>query len=453
MKKKLPIFIKLTLNSLIIIITILITYTSIQLISFNSFSSDYQEDQLINKYKQINLLANSPDITITKEGLYNYLSKTSSKKKDLVRIYSNENIQYSTPDKIWNEFSLVNSKKIKTHTEFIDFDKYIILTAPITIDNTPYTIQMVQNIKIFDEFIESYFPLLLFVGFLAIVLSIIGAIYMSKSFLNKLKLLTNTMNDIKNKGINHRAEVSNFKDEFDKVNIVFNSMMDEVENVFEEQSRFVADTSHELKTPLTALQGHLTMLKRWGKNDKDRLEKSLDICLDEVNRLKKIVSDMLLLSKLEKSNLDLDIVVPINPSPVIDSVLSNYRILNSNVNYKVSIDEALKVKILESDLKQLLIIFIDNSIKYNDKDKIEISISISKYGDKTKISIKDNGIGIPKEDIDNVLNRFYKVDKSRVHNNSFGLGLSIANRLVKNYKGTISILSKLGVYTDITIII
>ena len=275
--------------------------------------------------------------------------------------------------------------------------------------------------------------------------------YVSKKFIKRLRDLIKTMNEIKENGINKRAEISDLNDEVDKVNIVFNSMMDELEEAFNEQSRFVSDASHELKTPLTALHGHLSMLKRWGKNDKERLEKSLDICLSEVERLKKIVNDMLLLSKAEKAHVDLSKLDYIDPRIVVDDIIEHYKLLNTNVNYIVDIQENIKIKIDPNDLKQLIIIFIDNSIKYNDKNNIEIQIIFKKVGDKFKLVVEDNGIGIPKDEINNVMKRFYKVDKSRVHNSSFGIGLSIANRIVKNYNGEIFISSELGKYTNISI--
>ena len=319
----------------------------------------------------------------------------------------------------------------------------MVLTAPIKIAGNEYTLQIARENEMLKDLTENSFPILIFTLILGLVLSGIGAMYVSKNFINRLRRLTTTMNEIKENGINKRAEISELNDEIDKVNIVFNSMMDELEEAFHEQSRFVSDASHELKTPLTALHGHLSMLKRWGKNDKDRLEKSLDICLKEVERLKKLVNDMLLLSRAEKSKINLNKLEEINPIAVVDEVIEQYRILKPNVKYIVNIDEDINIKIDPNDLKQLLIIFIDNSIKYNNKDNIEIDIILKKDVNKFKLEVKDNGIGIPTNEINNVMKRFYKVDKSRVNNNSFGIGLSIANRIANNYNAKIQIDSEL----------
>lgn len=230
---------------------------------------------------------------------------------------------------------------------------------------------------------------------------------------------------------------------------MFNSMMDKLEGTFDEQSRFVSDASHELRTPLTAIQGHLRMIKRWGKNDKERLEKSLDVCIYETERLIKIANELLVLSRMEKENLDIEEIHSINIKSIIINIIESYKVLNNNVEFKVKIDSNLEAKIKEEHLRQILIIFIDNAIKYNDKDICSIRISANKINNEVIFSIRDNGIGIPEEEIKNVVNRFYKVDKSRVNNNSFGIGLSIADKILKKYNTKITILSKEKEYTEV----
>lgn len=451
--KKLPIFLETIRNSFFIIILILLIYTIGQLITFWAFTSEYEKDLLKDKYNTINSLSKNINVQISEEGFYEYLEGlTDNEIDEYIRIYSGEEIYYNSQWEAWEEIKF-NYININTDIKYkiIDFEVYSLLTAPINIGNSQYTIQIIRENDMFHEFIENSLPILMFTLILGLILSGIGSMYVSKNVIKRLRKLINTMNEIKENGMNKRAEISQVNDEIDKVNIVFNSMMDDLEEAFNEQSRFVSDVSHELKTPLTALHGHLSMLKRWGKNDKDRLEKSLDICLSEVERLKKMVNDMLLLSKAEKLKVDLSKLQLINPRIVVDEIIEQYKILNPNVRYIIDIEEDIKIRIDLNDFKQLLIIFIDNSIKYNDKDNIEIEIIIKSIKDKIKLEIRDNGIGIPNDEINNVMKRFYKVDKSRINNNSFGIGLSIANRIINNYNARFSIESELGQYTRVTV--
>ena len=453
--KKLPIFLEITKKSFFVIVLILVIYAIAQLIIFDTFTNEYERDLLTNTYQSLSNLSENVNNDISQKGFYEYLEElTADDSDEYIRIYSNDGIYFETKSDVW-QYIKPNYKydQNKVESKFIEFEPYMIMTGKIQIDNSEYLIQIIRENDLFDDFIEGYLPTLGLTLILGLILSAIGAMYVSKNFINRLRKFITTMNEIKEKGFNARAEVSGFNDEIDKMKIVFNSMMDDLEDAFEDQSRFVSDASHELKTPLTALQGHLNLIKRWGKNDKERLEKSIDICLNEVERLKKIVNDMLLLSKTEKEEVDLSKIDEINPKMVIEEVIEHYNVLNPDVKYITSIEDNIKMKIDPNDLKQLLIIFIDNSIKYNNKENIEIEIKLRHLDNKVNLEIKDNGMGMPKDELNNVMKRFYKVDKSRVKNNSFGIGLSIASRIVNNYNGKISIDSELNKYTTISIYI
>jgi len=451
--KKLPIFLEITKNSFFIIIFILIIYTVSQLIAFSIFTNEHEIDLINDKYHEVINLSKNINIEFSEKGFNQYLQKLDQGETDeYIRIYSQNEIYYESPSEIWYDVKLDYAyDNVQVKSKFLDSEVYKLITGPIEINNTQYTLQILREDDLFGEFIDESLPILGVFIILGLILSGIGAMYVSREFVGRIKELIKTMNEIKETGLKKRAEISESNDEIDKLNTVFNSMMDEIEYLFAEQSRFVEDASHELKTPLTALNGHLSMLKRWGKNDKERLEKSLDICISEVERLSKIVNDMLTLSRAEKLDIDLEKIKEIEPKIIIDEVIDQYKILNPDVNYITNIDEDIKVKIEPNDLKQLLIIFIDNSIKYNNKNNIEIKINLKKVSNKIKLEVIDNGIGIPNEEINNVIKRFYKVDKSRVNNNSFGIGLSIASRIVKNYNGEIFISSELDKYTNISI--
>ena len=444
-RKRLPIFLEFSIISSIIIVSIICVYSVVQLISMNMLTIEYEEEQIEKRYEELSYILSNIEL---KDNTLNDIIKDDD---EIIRIYQDNYIKYKSKNDIWDKIPLSTNEELKVNFRYIDWDLYVVLDGKIEIDNKDYRIQIVHGDTIFDEIMENYFQTLLISLFIGIILSIIGAIYLSKRFVGRLKNLSNTINEVKENGIKYRVEISNTNDEFDKVNILFNDMLDEVEEAFNEQSRFVSDASHELRTPLTALQGHLRMIKRWGKNDKERLEKSLDICISETERLTKIVGDLLTLSRCDNEIINLSEIEKIQAKQIILQIIEHYKILNNTTKFKLIMDENLMLKIKQDHLKQILIIFIDNAIKYNDKDECVIDINIFEKNENILFNIRDNGKGIPKDEIPYILNRFYKVDKSRKNNNSFGVGLSIADKIISLYGGRIKIYSEEGIYTEIVL--
>lgn len=404
-RKRLPIFLEFSIISSIIIVSIICVYSVVQLISMNMLTIEYEEEQIEKRYEELSYILSNIEL---KDNTLNDIIKDDD---EIIRIYQDNYIKYKSKNDIWDKIPLSTNEELKVNFRYIDWDLYVVLDGKIEIDNKDYRIQIVHGDTIFDEIMENYFQTLLISLFIGIILSIIGAIYLSKRFVGRLKNLSNTINEVKENGIKYRVEISNTNDEFDKVNILFNDMLDEVEEAFNEQSRFVSDASHELRTPLTALQGHLRMIKRWGKNDKERLEKSLDICISETERLTKIVGDLLTLSRCDNEIINLSEIEKIQAKQIILQIIEHYKILNNTTKFKLIMDENLMLKIKQDHLKQILIIFIDNAIKYNDKDECVIDINIFEKNENILFNIRDNGKGIPKDEIPYILNRFYKVDK------------------------------------------
>ena len=245
------------------------------------------------------------------------------------------------------------------------------------------------------------------------------------------------MEKIKEKGISNRVDIYDKKDEFDKVNMVFNSMMDEVEESFNSQKQFVNDASHELRTPLTIINGHLKMLDRWGKNDKETLDKSIKVSLNEVERLTKLVNDLLQLSKVENELVINDNLKEVNIYNVVSEVIYDFEMINKNVKFTYNIEDNLKLTMMREHLKQLLIIFIDNAIKYTEDDG-HVTFTVRTNDRHLYISVADNGPGISDSDKKKIFDRFYRVDKARTRQKGgFGLGLSLAQQIVLALKGTI----------------
>ena len=206
------------------------------------------------------------------------------------------------------------------------------------------------------------------------------------------------------------------------------------------RTQFVANVSHELKTPLTSIKGFAETLKIV-KDDETR-EKFLDIINKEAERLTRLINDILVLSNIE-SNLVADIEEFL-PSTVLEDVINMMRkaALNKNIILEFEDNNSELIVGDKDKFYQLGLNLVENAIKYsNDPGNVKI-LSYNKDGYYC-LKVKDNGIGIPKEDIPRIFERFYRVDKSRKKGGT-GLGLAIVKHIVKTFNGEISVESNLG---------
>ena len=226
----------------------------------------------------------------------------------------------------------------------------------------------------------------------------------------------------------------------------------EKEKLEQMRKDFISNVSHEFRTPLTVIKGNLESIVD-GMTKPEYIADTCVTLIKETNRLERMVKDLLNLSKLESGKLvidfnELDVNMLIN-----DTIRSLKPLINNKaIDLQLSMENNLPPLFSDYDkLKELLIIFLDNAIKFS---KNNGSLKVSTYVDKKNIyiTIKDNGIGIPKDEIQNLGEKFYKADKAR-NSKAYGtgLGLSIAKRLVKVLNGHFSIESDLDKGTTITI--
>lgn len=443
--KSLSTFWKMTLISFISIVVIfLITYIS-QFIVFRVWTIKYEKEEIQSRANELEILLNSnSSYEVQKEILesmnLNAIIYNSDNKELLNTMYEKpKHFDYQKPSSYIIDTSLsVNNDKVS-------------LITPVHIGDQKYYMYLERESELYDDFLENTILIIVFMLIIGLIISLIAGIYISRQFIKKLNNLSNTMKEVQEKGITSRVYIQNPKDEFDKVNIIFNEMMDSVEHSFGVQRQFVQDASHELRTPLTILKGHLKMLDRWGKNNPETLNKSLKISLDEVDRLTKLVNDLLELGKLDNETIVDEKIDKINLETSIYQSIYDFEVIRKDVDFKFECEKDAYIYMNKKHFKQLFIIFIDNAIKYCEKDEKKIQIKVYREKRKMYISIKDNGIGIEKEEIPKITDKFYRVDKSRKYNNSFGIGLSIAAQIINLYNYKLKIKSEVGIGTEILI--
>lgn len=226
----------------------------------------------------------------------------------------------------------------------------------------------------------------------------------------------------------------------------------EIRRLEKVRTDFVANASHELRTPITALKGFSETLLDGAMDDKEVLIDFLNIMLKESSRLDAMVQDILQLSKLEQKKAHIN-MEDVNLKDVVGEV---FQILHQKAELKeisLNMEEITSVHLLadHDQLKQILLNLVGNAISYTPENG-KVEVEIRKQFNEAVIKVTDNGIGIPKEEQTRVFERFYRVDKARSRNaGGTGLGLSIVKWLVENMKGRIELDSQVGKGTTFTI--
>jgi len=225
-----------------------------------------------------------------------------------------------------------------------------------------------------------------------------------------------------------------------------------IEVVMEEQKRFVADASHELRTPLTALKTVIEVALREKKMTVSESKKVLESSLEDVDGLESLVNNLLSLTQYQEGNgnftyQDLDI------SELVKNAYKKIAPLAKKKNVKIKLKSGSQiVEANRLSLEQMLVIFLDNAVKYTSKGG---QVTLLTKSDKKNliVKIKDTGIGISKAEIPHIFDRFYRADQSRSKDNvpGFGLGLSLAIRIIDIHKGSVKVASVLGEGTSFTV--
>jgi len=217
-----------------------------------------------------------------------------------------------------------------------------------------------------------------------------------------------------------------------------------IEEMMEAQSRFTADASHELKTPLTAMKSEIEVSLRDKKLGSAQAKKLLVSNLEEIGKLENLSSALLELARYEnKSEKNLE---ALSLSEVLTSAFEKVEKFAKAKNIEFETDFSdLKVRADMQSLTELFVVLFDNSIKYSPV-KSKITVSYKKEMRHVEIKIKDEGAGIKKEDLPHIFDRFYRADASRnkAQSGGYGLGLAIAKSIVELHGGTISVSSKAG---------
>lgn len=327
--------------------------------------------------------------------------------------------------------------------------KILFLRSPIKFEgNIIGTLEMGEKLVSLEGNIKTLIYLLLFSSLGAVLLTTVCSMVLSKMMLRPISNMIYTMKEIDTSLTFKKIRVAGKqKDEIYELISTFNHMIERLEANFMKQQQFVSDASHELKTPLTIIQSYADMLIRWGIKDPEIAKEAITAIHDESLHMRKLTKQMLELASSEKeSNLT------VNEIELVGLCENVGGLLGTLYNRSIKVTASSNQMIIWGDslkIKQLLLILTDNALKYSQK---AVKIQLNQYSDQTLIIVKDFGIGIPKEEIEHIFERFYRVDKSRARKTGgTGLGLSIAKSIVLQHGGMINVLSEEGIGTEVII--
>lgn len=223
-----------------------------------------------------------------------------------------------------------------------------------------------------------------------------------------------------------------------------------------EQSRreFVANVSHELRTPLTTIKSYLEALEDGALEDRQLAGRFVGVARNETERMIRLVTDLLQLSRLDSKRAAMNKQL-VDIREMLEEVADrfSFQFEQKHITFDVKADETLQQVLLDRDrIDQVLDNLVSNAVKYTpDGGHVQIRSEVSEESGMLAVSVRDNGMGIPKKDLHRIFERFYRVDKARARNmGGTGLGLSIAREIVRAHGGTIQLESELGAGTKVT---
>lgn len=298
---------------------------------------------------------------------------------------------------------------------------------------------------------------ILVIGAAAILLLLISLLtiyvrgnYLTRKAFGVMDEFITKANNISSQNLNLRLNVSNSADELIELAVTFNRMMDRIERAYEKQNQFVSDASHELRTPIAVIQGYARMLERWGKDDKEILQESIEAINKESKNMQDLVDKLLFIARNDKDTLVL-VKQPFDMSDLMEELARDTRMLETNHEIKSIIQPDVKVFGDRDRIKQALRIFVDNALKYTEPGGT-ITLRLDMEDGQAIAVVKDTGIGIPEKDLPSIFDRFYRVDTARRRNKGgHGLGLSIARIIILRHGGRIKVASKVGEGTRFSI--
>ena len=301
-------------------------------------------------------------------------------------------------------------------------------------------LQVATSLAGVDDSIELLGRTLVVAGAAVLAVTIVCSWALAAWSLRPIGRVTRAAQEISLSGrLDRRLAVPRSGDEIGRLVATVNTMLERLEVAFNVQRRFVADASHELRTPLTTIRGNLDLIKRSENTLSPEMRDALEDVVGEAERMTRLVQGLLALARadaglvLAREEVRLD--------QIVRAVHRECQGVTERVSVRLGRVEPTQVMGDRDALKQLLLILVDNALKYTDSGTIMISLE-HQYG-KAVLAVSDTGRGIAAEDLPHIFERFYRAPTARSSGGT-GLGLSIAEWIASEHGGVVRVESRLG---------
>ncbi len=441
---------KINLYTTAWLLAILLLINGVVFFSFMKITVNMEEQAVHQKaHSIIQVLNKKPGHVYSDEILTSYLTNHS-----FIRIIDAKSkvINQVRNDKHLNKFKPHFSKKTESNLHIIHEEQgeeqILIVRVPITSQGkVTGTIEIGERLLGLEMRKDILLSILTFCTVIAVLLSLLGGRWLSNVIMKPISSMIKTMENIEQSGVPQQLVINTEKkDELQKMAITFNRMIVRLQENLEKQKQFISDASHELRTPLTVIKSYANFLRRSDVKD-HRLskEEAAETIYSEATRMQNMTQSFLALatSEIEK-NVHLK---PIDLGAACYQVLEQMKeVYQRDITFQHD-QQPLFILADEAAVKQVLIIVLDNAIKYS---KSTIELKMKKKDNYALLTIQDYGTGIPFSDLEHIFERFYRADKARSRETGgAGLGLSIAKNIMKHHNGNISIHSEEGKGTEV----
>lgn len=306
-------------------------------------------------------------------------------------------------------------------------DRNIVIAVSENIENDSFT-------KLFPQLPSA----LLLMALPVLLLSFLFSLLLTKNTIKPVTKITRAAQAMTTENLDGQLPLTGLGDEIDELSSTFNDLFLRIKADFDRERQFSSDVSHELNTPLTVISGQAGLLLRWGKDNPEQLEKSLNAIKDEAKSMHAIIENLLQISRVESGRIKPQ-NCQVDLGELFARVSEEINGVETGVKFEVECQEPLTVETDPEMLHQILTVLVSNSVKFTGgKCTVKLSASAGEEG-KIVICESDDGPGIAEETLPHVFERFYRGDEAHTRAaGGSGLGLSIAKTLVEALGGNIT---------------